>query len=123
VAMTARYDLDAEHVAFVTGSGEDTNKVQDIVADAEQLREEAAVEHSGGAFEGGRAGGTDEEEASEDAADGDGDGGDESDDGDGQATLTASAGADESDDDTGEAESAEEDASADDQQSGLGEFM
>ncbi|WP_424018186.1 replication factor C large subunit [Halorientalis pallida] len=121
VAMTARYDLEAEHVAFVTGSGKDTNKVQDIVADAQQLREEAAVEHSGGAFEGGRAGAVGEEEASEDAADGDD--GDESDDGDGQATLTASAGADESDDDTGEAESADEDASADDQQSGLGEFM
>lgn len=40
VAMAARYDLDAEHVAFVTGSGEDTNKVQSIVADAEQLRSE-----------------------------------------------------------------------------------
>ncbi|MFB6069102.1 MAG: replication factor C large subunit [Halobacterium sp.] len=52
VAMTAAYDLDAEHVSFVTGSGETTNKVQSIVEDAESLREEAAVEHSGGAFEG-----------------------------------------------------------------------
>jgi replication factor C large subunit len=120
VAMTARYDLDAEHVAFVTGSGKDTNKVQDIVADAEQLREEAAVEHSGGAFEGGRAGGADGDGESEDAADGD-DG--EADDGDGQATLTASAASDESEDESSEAESAEEEADADDQQSGLGEFM
>ncbi|WP_336036638.1 replication factor C large subunit [Halobacterium yunchengense] len=52
VAMTAAYDLDAEHVSFVTGSGETTNKVQSIVEDAEALREERAVEHSGGAFEG-----------------------------------------------------------------------
>lgn len=40
VTMAARYDLDAEHVAFVTGSGETTNKVQSIVEDAEQLRSE-----------------------------------------------------------------------------------
>jgi replication factor C large subunit len=52
VAMTAKYELEEEHVSFVTGSGETTNKVQDIVADAERLREEEAVEHSGGAFEG-----------------------------------------------------------------------
>ncbi|GAD51753.1 LOW QUALITY PROTEIN: replication factor C large subunit [Halarchaeum acidiphilum MH1-52-1] len=52
VAMAAAYDLEAEHVAFVTGSGEDTNKVADIVADAEEAKETAAVEHSGGAFEG-----------------------------------------------------------------------
>ncbi len=51
VAMAARYELDAEHVALVTGSGVDTNKVQDIVADARARREEAAIEHSGGAFE------------------------------------------------------------------------
>jgi len=51
VAMAARYDLEAEHVAFVTGSGEDTNKVQSIVEDASDLRAAAAVEHSGGAFE------------------------------------------------------------------------
>jgi replication factor C large subunit len=50
--MTAKYDLEAEHVSFVTGSGKDTNKVQNIVEEAEKLREEEAVEHSGGAFEG-----------------------------------------------------------------------
>ncbi|UWG48578.1 ATPase involved in DNA replication HolB, large subunit [Halanaeroarchaeum sp. HSR-CO] len=55
VAMTAAYDLDETHVSFVTGSGEDTNKVQSIVEDAEALREEAAVEHSGSAFEGATA--------------------------------------------------------------------
>jgi replication factor C large subunit len=55
VAMAAAYDLDAEHVSFVTGSGEDTNKVASIVADAAELREEAAVEASEGAFAGGTA--------------------------------------------------------------------
>ncbi|KYH26534.1 replication factor C large subunit [Halalkalicoccus paucihalophilus] len=54
VAMTARYELDADHVSFVTGSGKDTNKIQGIVADAQRLREEAAVEGSEGAFEGAR---------------------------------------------------------------------
>ncbi|MFB6153689.1 MAG: replication factor C large subunit [Halodesulfurarchaeum sp.] len=52
LAMTAVYGLDAEEVAFVTGSGADTNKVESIVADAERLREDETVEHSGGAFEG-----------------------------------------------------------------------
>jgi replication factor C large subunit len=52
IAMAAKYDLDAEHVSFVTGSGKTTNKVQNIVGEAETLREEEAVEHSGGAFEG-----------------------------------------------------------------------
>ena len=83
VAMAAAYDLEAEHVAFVTGSGEDTNKVQDVVADAERLHEDAAVEHSGGAFEGARkttfGGGEWESEADDDAdasaaTDGDGEG-------------------------------------------------
>lgn len=52
VAMTARYDLEAKHVAFITGSGESTNKVQGIVEDAAERREEAAVSGSQGAFEG-----------------------------------------------------------------------
>ncbi|WP_353634275.1 replication factor C large subunit [Halobacterium sp. NMX12-1] len=68
VAMTAAYDLDAEHVSFVTGSGETTNKVQSIVEDAEQLRSERAVEHSGGAFEGEASASFDEDESGEDAA-------------------------------------------------------
>jgi replication factor C large subunit len=52
VAMATAYDLDTEHVAFVTGSGESTNKVESIVADAEARREEAMAEHAAGAFEG-----------------------------------------------------------------------
>ncbi|PSP43048.1 AAA family ATPase [Halobacteriales archaeon QH_6_64_20] len=51
VEMAARYDLDAKDLSFVTGSGESTNKVESIVADAQAQREEDAVAHSGGAFE------------------------------------------------------------------------
>ncbi|WP_246983512.1 replication factor C large subunit [Halorientalis marina] len=145
VAMAARYDLDADHVSLITGSGEDTNKVQSIVEDAERLREEAAVEASGGAFEGGRASSeTDESDGGDAVADADGDGDDAGDsggdgddandsDGDGQATLAASAGT-ESDDANGSDDGAaqeeadgdaddEADAAAEDQQSGLGDFM
>lgn len=42
IAMTERYELDAEHVAFVTGSGKDTNKVQGIVGEADERRQERA---------------------------------------------------------------------------------
>ncbi|MFC6733277.1 MULTISPECIES: replication factor C large subunit [unclassified Haladaptatus] len=52
VAVAARYNLDADHLSFLTGSGKDTNKVQGIIEDAEELKEAQAVEHSGGAFEG-----------------------------------------------------------------------
>jgi replication factor C large subunit len=52
VAMAARYELEAEHVAFVTGSGKNTNKVESIVEDAQNLREEESVAASQGAFEG-----------------------------------------------------------------------
>jgi len=50
VRMTARYELDEAAIAFVTGSGESTNKVQEIVADAEELRAEEAADHAGDAF-------------------------------------------------------------------------
>ncbi|MFC3958400.1 replication factor C large subunit [Halovivax cerinus] len=50
VEMAAAYELDEADVSFVTGSGKDTNKVGSIVEDAENRREEAAVEHSGDAF-------------------------------------------------------------------------
>jgi replication factor C large subunit len=114
VRMAARYELDAEHVSFITGSGESTNKVQDIVADAEELREQAAVEHSGGAFAGGSVSEMDdsEGEAEDDAED---------EEAVAQATL---GGADESGDDEGEGREADaEEAEDDDQQAGLGDFM
>ncbi|MFC4357155.1 replication factor C large subunit [Halobium salinum] len=81
VAMAAAYEFEAEHVAFVTGSGESTNKVQDIVEDAQELRDELMEEHSGGAFvgatrsvdegeeDGAGAGGTVEAEAPTDETD------------------------------------------------------
>lgn len=62
VAMTAIYNLEPEHVSFVTGSGQDTNKVQDIVADAAELREATMEAHSEGAFSSESAADTDEAE-------------------------------------------------------------
>ena len=61
VAMAAAYDLDETAVSFITGSGESTNKVESIVADAEELREDAIEEHAGGAFAGSTRG-TDSDE-------------------------------------------------------------
>jgi len=52
VEMAAAYEFEEEHVSFVTGSGETTNKVQSIVEDAEERRAERMEEHSGGAFAG-----------------------------------------------------------------------
>jgi len=78
VAMTAAYDLEANHVAFVTGSGKDTNKVQDIVADAQERKADAALDNSQGAFDGvadldERESETGLEEATDAAEDGPGD--------------------------------------------------
>jgi replication factor C large subunit len=50
VRMAATYELDEGELSFITGSGKTTNKVESIVADAEERREEEAVEHSAGAF-------------------------------------------------------------------------
>ena len=108
VAMAATYDMDTAHVAFVTGSGESTNKVQSIVEDAARLQEDAAVEHSGGAFEGATASGADASESPDEESD---------DGGDGQATLSGTANADDAEDVDSEA------AEEDDQQSGLSDFM
>ena len=102
VAMAAAYEMQAEHVSFVTGSGETTNKVASIVADAEELREEAAVDHSGGAFEGVAASrsGTDETAVT-------------GDDSDGQDVLV----------DEDEAEAERNDSGEDESQRGLDEFF
>ncbi|MEF8821324.1 MAG: replication factor C large subunit [Halovenus sp.] len=115
VAMAARYELDEEHVSFVTGSGKNTNKVAGIVEDAERLREEQSVEGSQGAFEG---------EVSEEmdvAADSDADE-DESESTTENETLddlTESDLAAEDDED----ESKSESAADDDEQAGLSDFM
>ena len=65
VRMAARYDLDEQQVSFVTGSGETTNKVQSIVEDAQELREQQAADASQGAFE------SDETDTAESATDDD----------------------------------------------------
>ncbi|MFB6220153.1 MAG: replication factor C large subunit [Halolamina sp.] len=52
VAVAAYFEFDEADLAAVTGSGESTNKVQGIVEDAEELRENALEEHAGGAFAG-----------------------------------------------------------------------
>lgn len=68
-AMAAKYDLEEKHVSFVTGSGKTTNKVENVVAEATELREKAAVEHSGGAFEGATRSGSSESDAASDDTD------------------------------------------------------
>jgi len=129
VAMAARYDLEEKHVSFVTGSGEDTNKVQSIVADAQELREELAVEHGGGAFESGSADGVDDEDSesqSEAGGTDDAEDGTESnrvDEAPAQASLDGSANATAGGADDGGEESTEDDPTEDDQQSGLSDFM
>jgi len=111
VAMVAAYDLEAEHVAFVTGSGEDTNKVQGIVEDAERLREEAAVEHSGGAFEGARK-----------TAFGGGEWGDGGDEAEGDATADADGVAADGEGQPSEAADADDPEEADDDQASFSDF-
>jgi replication factor C large subunit len=100
VAMAARYEMDADHVSFVTGSGADTNKVADIVAEAAELRGDAVTEDEGY---------FDAEDAGE-AAEGASEEGDEDPNGDDDDETDASAGDEAADDD------------ADDAQTGLGDF-
>jgi replication factor C large subunit len=125
VAMAARYDLDETHVSFVTGSGEDTNKVQSIVEDARALREEIAVENADGAFEAASRGETTGDDGASEADDETGSTEDDHDQTptqaslDGEASGTATDGVDDS-----TPESADHDDPAeDDQQSGLSDFV
>ncbi|RRJ33411.1 replication factor C large subunit [Halocatena pleomorpha] len=101
VIMAARYDLDAEHVSFVTGSGENTKKVESIVAEAQRLR---STPESGDA-DGTTDDSTPEETASPDSTEPDG----------GETDDT-----DETDDPT---ETDDADRENDDQQTGLGDFV
>ncbi|MDZ7850393.1 MAG: replication factor C large subunit [Halodesulfurarchaeum sp.] len=108
VAMTAAYDLEATHVAFVTGSGEDTNKVQSIVEDATEQVERAAVEHSGGAFAGSHGSRTEAVDVEDTAAPaGEGDKGES----DGAETAA------------GEGDDSRTEEEEDEAQSGLGDFV
>jgi len=117
VRMAARYDLDAEHVAFVTGSGKTTNKVQGIVEEAEERTEAEAVEHSGGAFAA--------LEATGDEGDTTGDEGNDDTDGTlaafGAAESESGSVGEDTDDTDADAEAA--DAGDDDGQAGLSDFM
>ncbi|WP_436933894.1 replication factor C large subunit [Halovenus marina] len=116
VAMAARYELDADHVSFVTGSGETTNKVQSIVEDAEQMREEQSVEASQGAFEGASSGTgeTDGERTDDAPSDGSDASADES--------ATDQTGTDEDTDDQSESDERAKQAESD-EQAGLSDFM
>ncbi|MFC4542403.1 replication factor C large subunit [Halosolutus amylolyticus] len=119
VRMAAIYDLDEGDVSFVTGSGKDTNKVESIVEDAQELRDEETVAHSGNAFfEAGDASDGDATESSATA----GDGATGTENGESQQTLTATT---ESNEDADEGASAEPESAddPDDDQSGLTDFM
>ncbi len=118
VLMTARYALDEEGVAFVTGSGESTNKVESIVEDAQAMREELIEEHAGSAFAGRPE--VDADSGAESEIDTDPSTGDESDAAD-AATGSASDAGDEAAEDERAADA--EAAKDDDQQSGLADFM
>ncbi|WP_142859128.1 replication factor C large subunit [Salinigranum halophilum] len=106
VAMTAWYDFDTEHVAYVTGSGESTNKVQSIVEDARERREELVEAHADEAF-------APETLDGDDAAQADADEGDER---AAESTTALDDLDDEGEDDTGD------DGERDDGQSGLFDF-
>jgi replication factor C large subunit len=69
VEMAAAYDLDAGEVSAITGSGETTNKVQDVVADAEALQAEAATAGADALFAPGEEGDDGSDTAGSDAAD------------------------------------------------------
>ena len=71
VTMAAAYDLDEAGVAFVTGSGESTNKVESIVEDAQALREDQMADNAEGAFTGARQAAASDDAADDDAADDD----------------------------------------------------
>jgi replication factor C large subunit len=116
VRMAATYELDEGELSFITGSGKTTNKVESIVADAEERREEEAVEHSAGAFFGS---------ATADAAvdDPDGDQPSETSLDSGQSsTPEADDGSAETTDDTA-ASTSEATEHSDDDQSGLSDFF
>ncbi|SDF39671.1 replication factor C large subunit [Halorubrum xinjiangense] len=116
VAMAAAYDLEEAGVAFVTGSGESTNKVASIVEDAQARREELIEEHADGAFALGAAGRRDD--AADAAAS-------ESADRDGDDSGAIAGGSDRSDSggDSAAADDSASDEEEDDDQAGLTDFM
>ncbi|WP_224334896.1 replication factor C large subunit [Haloprofundus halobius] len=121
VAMAAYYEFEEKHVAHVTGSGESTKKVQSIVEDAEELREEAMEAHSGGAFADTASGGDGEADS---ALDGESDGATD-DTKAGETVEGAGMSAIEADDSSEESTSDDSgsDAEDDDGQAGLTDFF
>jgi replication factor C large subunit len=110
VAMAAAYDLDEAGVAFVTGSGESTNKVESVVADAQALRDERMEDHAEGAFAGGRQAAADSGDGAGPAEDADA----------AEAEAAGDGGPSESAGDAGDADG---DDAEDDGQSGLSDFV
>ncbi|EMA57729.1 replication factor C large subunit [Halorubrum distributum JCM 13561] len=115
VAMAAAYDLDEEGVAFVTGSGESTNKVASIVEDAQARRDELIEEHADGAFALDAAGRADGDDAAADSDDGSAAAGSDAD--------AAGAGRDDPVDGESSDDAAAGDDDGDDDQAGLNDFM
>ncbi|MDV7348821.1 replication factor C large subunit [Halorubrum distributum] len=115
VAMAAAYDLDEEGVAFVTGSGESTNKVASIVEDAQARRDELIEEHADGAFALDAAGRANGDDAAADSDDGSAAAGSEAD--------AVGAGRDDPVDEESSDDAAAGDDDGDDDQAGLNDFM
>ncbi|MFB6303230.1 MAG: replication factor C large subunit [Haloferacaceae archaeon] len=121
VAMAAAYDLDESGVALITGSGESTNKVESIVADACELREEAVAESAGAAFAPGDPAGESDETAADDGSEGTA--ADDDSEENGADGARSGAGRDGNAGSEDEAEERAAEAEEDDGQSGLGDFM
>ena len=120
VMMAAAYDLDEAGVAFVTGSGESTNKVESIVEDARARREQRLADNADGAFAGRRMADGADETSDETTA-----GGRSTDqrgatDDSGEETTSDNSGAESA---TDEAASSGSDTESDDDQAGLSDFV
>ncbi len=116
VTMAAVYGLDEAGVAFVTGSGESTNKVESIVADARERRERLIEDNANGAFA------TRPDATAE--ADGDGSADDAATEPNGAPESVANGAPGGPPDDEAEEESdGDSEDAADDGQAGLGDFV
>ena len=109
VAVAAYFEFDESELAAVSGSGESTNKVEGIVADAQERREEEMEEHAGGAFAGDLPERDDDAPASDEPA---------------AETTDADEAAEADGAEAAEPEAAEpEEEEADDSQAGLSDFV
>ncbi|MBP1922299.1 replication factor C large subunit [Halorubrum alkaliphilum] len=124
VAMAAAYDLDEAGVAFVTGSGESTNKVASIVEDAQERREQRLEENAGGAFAGTPSGSLDDGKPSETdrSSDTGGDGSGAAAAGVNEESGVDAAAGQEATDDVTDGDDADGEEAGDDQ-AGLGDFV